>query len=199
MKKINKEIDLYKEYLHTERSRSKMQPDNMLRIIVLCAVLVCVVAAVVSWMYYSSRRDALTEQLDAVAAEAVSPYITDGISVYERECADNTALTEVCSSADKLLSELYAKPQYTEYDQQLFTRLSAVMTEEILLTDIRAQDTVFELGFSARTADDISRFVKRLSDADIFARVEYSGFINEGGRYSFALICSITEREDTVQ
>ena len=193
MKNTNKEIDLYTEYLRYERSVGRRSAAEKGRILMLCMGVLCAVAAVLSCLYFVHRRDALSAQLNAITAEGNSPFITEGLSRYESVCAENSKLNDISNSTENLLVGLSGKPQYKEYDTQLFVHLSAVMTEKIMLTDIKAEDMRFELGFSAREPEDISEFVERLTEADIFPVVEYSGFKNEGITYPFTLICSLSE------
>lgn len=193
MKNKNKDIDLYTEYLRYERSVGRRSSAEKGRILMLCMGVLCAVAAVLSCLYFVHRRDVLSTQLKTITAEGNSPLITEGLSRYESVCAENSKLNDISSSAETLLAGLSGKPQYKEYDTQLFVRLSAVMTEKIMLTDIKAEDMSFELGFSAREPEDISEFVERLTKADIFPVVEYSGFKNEGSTYSFTLICNLSE------
>ena len=112
---------------------------------------------------------------------------------YDSLCAKNELLTERNSQLKESVSS--SDELYLGYPADLFERIDKLCTNGVEIASIRADGAEVTLTFTAMSADAAACFAQSFIEEGIFDNTTYSGFSKVGGRYEFALVCCISDKE----
>ncbi len=166
-----------------DSQRSRPDSFTLKRNALIASAAIMVLAFIAGITALNIHRDSLSEQLEALKAP------TDSV-VYDHDSI--AEVNELLHKLDDEISdalELCSADLYTGYRADIFTEINRICAGQIRLTEIRANDLSFMLGFSAADAEDIPVFVQQLRESELFSGIVYSGYSKDHNAYAFTLEC----------
>ena len=181
------EIDLLAELKRENSYRFQSDSHTLRRNAVIAFATIVAVALTVCITVLSIHKNELQQQLVLLETQ------TDA-SKYDIAAVDEeNGLLHDTEAILVAVSDLCKGNSFAQYGDDMFLQVKKLCGVDIHLTEIRGNGLSIILGFEAADADAVPLFVQRLTVADVFGSVSYSGYSAENGIYKFTLECELND------
>ncbi|MGN0687399.1 MAG: hypothetical protein ACI4KA_04755 [Oscillospiraceae bacterium] len=176
-----KRINLYRSARKTPGASGRIKAAAAAGAIIAAAAIMCGIK------YRETAR--LKSEQTLLSRQLAQVTVTE----YDSLCAENELLTERNA---RLKEDVHSSDElYLGYPADLFERIDKLCTNGVEIVSIMADGTEITLRFTAMSADAAACFAQSFIEEEIFDNTTYSGFSKVGGRYEFALVCCISDKE----
>lgn len=186
-----KRESLVHKVMHTDKEkRNRIQGKKLLPVAALAAVMFLAVAV------FGIRILYLNMKLNEVKAFNQREDVVETCRIYDETKRERDALLKYGDDMETLSGRIMEYPRVDSETEQIVAACAVNNMVEVEISSYNAQNGILSFNTSADRVERIHQFANELSQRDIFASVQYTGYVQDSnGNWKVKVNCAMAGRQ----